>query len=96
MLTAASGVILQSIGAFDHLDAFDSVVNAQFFEHIEAIHDIAEGGIPPVHEVEASRRELRFIEEQEELRRAIIKGLVGMRPTQGPKGGKRKDCCCFE
>ena len=79
-------MILQSIGAFDHLDAFDAVVNAQFFEHIKAIHHVPEGGIPPVHEVEASRCELCFIEEQEELRRAIVKGLVRMRPAQGPKG----------
>merc|ERR1712091_420741 len=86
MLTAASGVILESIGAFDHLDALNAVIDAEFFEDIKAIHHIAEGGIASVHEVETSRGELCFVEEQEELRRPIAKSLVGMGPPQSPKG----------
>ena len=89
-------MILESIGALDHLDALDAVIDAQFFEDIKAIHHVAEGGIAPVHEVETSRGELCFVEEQEELRRPIAKSLVGMGPAQSPKGGERKDCCCFE
>ncbi len=47
MLTAASGVILESIGALDDLDAFDAVIDAKFFGVLAMFGAIAVMALTP-------------------------------------------------
>ena len=66
---------LEAIVAIDHLDGFDPIVGAEFFQNIESFHHIAIRGIPAVHEIQTSGSEFRFIEEHEELGGPVIQGL---------------------
>ena len=74
-------MLLQAIGTFDHFDFLDLVVDTKLFEHIEAVYDISEGRIASIHKVQTRGRQLGFIEEQKELRGAIVESLIGVSPT---------------
>jgi hypothetical protein len=66
----------QILGPIDHPRLEDGVVNGELLKHIEAVDHVAEGGIAAIHQVETGGGELRLVEEEEELRRAIVEQVA--------------------
>jgi hypothetical protein len=62
-----SAVSLEVVAACDHGRLDDGVINGQFFQHLIALNHVAKGGVAAVHQVQAGWRQLRFVEEEEEL-----------------------------
>ena len=60
---AYSAVGLEVARPFDHLRFDDAVIGGELFEHIEAIHHVAEGGVAAINQVQARRGELGLKQE---------------------------------
>ena len=48
----------------------------------------AEGGVAAVHQIEAGGGEFGFVEEEEELGRAVVELFIGVGPAHGAVGGE--------
>nr|AAB82023.1 unknown [Synechococcus elongatus PCC 7942 = FACHB-805] len=81
----------QVLGTGDYGCLEDFVFGTQFFQHILAVNQITKGGIATIDQVEASWRQLRLKQEEEELRGTTVKVVAGTSPTQSAKSGEWQD-----